>query len=385
MIRRLLIFAFFILFNAVVTLAASSWQQMADFGAEGRHRGAGFSIGNKGYMGLGHYNGTGLNIVKKDWWEYDPASNSWTQKADYIGNNGNGNYGVLTFSMDNAGYICGGQQSLNSESYKYTPSTNTWTSVAAPPSTPQNTSGFVINNEGYYIEFNQLWKYSPTTDSWSFLGTAPFNVSSWNSTFTLNDHGYVKTSSGLWEYKPSTNQWISRAVFPGNATGGSASFVQNGLGFIVGGYGFGLSDVNSEVWSFNPGTNEWRLESEFLGTSRRFSASFNIGNRAFLGTGTNGTNFNDFWEFDQIADLEQLDNISVSTYPNPVMDVVHFDFNELSNGTLILYNSIGQEVIKREFNQSKISIDRQGLKSGIYYYVIESNDKEVYSNKLIFQ
>ena len=83
--------------------------------------------------------------------------------------------------------------------------------------------------------------------------------------------------------------------------------------------------------------------------------------------------------------LYQLDNISVNTYPNPAIDVVHFDFNKLSNGTLTIYNSIGQEVLKREFNQSKISIDRQGLKSGIYYYVIESNDKEVYSNKLIFQ
>ncbi|MFK7787367.1 MAG: hypothetical protein AB8B56_19745, partial [Crocinitomicaceae bacterium] len=58
----------------------SGWTPKANFGAEARHRGIGMSIGNKGYMGLGHYNGAGPNIVKKDWWEYDPATNSWTQR-----------------------------------------------------------------------------------------------------------------------------------------------------------------------------------------------------------------------------------------------------------------------------------------------------------------
>jgi hypothetical protein len=43
----------------------------------------GFSIGNKGYLG------TGLDhdypSYKKDFWEYDPVANAWTQKADFGG------------------------------------------------------------------------------------------------------------------------------------------------------------------------------------------------------------------------------------------------------------------------------------------------------------
>ena len=69
--------------------ASAWWEKRADFGSNARHRGTGLSIGNKGYFGLGHYNGAGPNIVMSDWWEYDPATNSWSQKADYIGNNGN--------------------------------------------------------------------------------------------------------------------------------------------------------------------------------------------------------------------------------------------------------------------------------------------------------
>ena len=41
------------------------WTQKADFGEIGRHGPAGFSIGSKGYMGMG---GLPTNV---NWWEYD--------------------------------------------------------------------------------------------------------------------------------------------------------------------------------------------------------------------------------------------------------------------------------------------------------------------------
>ena len=38
-----------------------------------------FSIGSKGYIG------TGYGGLRNDFWEYDPATNAWTQKADFAG------------------------------------------------------------------------------------------------------------------------------------------------------------------------------------------------------------------------------------------------------------------------------------------------------------
>jgi N-acetylneuraminic acid mutarotase len=105
-----------------VSAAISGWTQKADFGSHGRHRGVGIAIGNKGYMGMGHYNGAGPNIVLKDWWEYDPANGTWTQKTDYIGNGGNGTYAPLTFGMDNLGFIGGGQVATSNDFFKYDPS-----------------------------------------------------------------------------------------------------------------------------------------------------------------------------------------------------------------------------------------------------------------------
>lgn len=40
---------------------------------------AGFSVGNKGYFGTGG----DLAGVTSDWFEYDPSTDSWTQKTSF--------------------------------------------------------------------------------------------------------------------------------------------------------------------------------------------------------------------------------------------------------------------------------------------------------------
>ena len=57
--------------------ATNTWTQKADFGGTGRYYAAGFSIGSKGYIGTG-----GLVLLFKDFWEYTPATaqtpGTWT-------------------------------------------------------------------------------------------------------------------------------------------------------------------------------------------------------------------------------------------------------------------------------------------------------------------
>ena len=40
--------------------------------------------------------------IKKDFWEYDPAANAWTQKADF---GGTARYCAVGFSIGSKGYI----------------------------------------------------------------------------------------------------------------------------------------------------------------------------------------------------------------------------------------------------------------------------------------
>jgi N-acetylneuraminic acid mutarotase len=60
------------------------------------------AIGDAAYIGLG----VSTNYaIKKDWWKYDPLTNSWTQKNDFPSS---GRYGVATFVIDDMGYMCFG-------------------------------------------------------------------------------------------------------------------------------------------------------------------------------------------------------------------------------------------------------------------------------------
>ena len=58
------------------------WSKRASIGGSKRERGISFSIGSRGYAGLGQDT---LNNMISDFWEFDPGTNSWTQKASFTG------------------------------------------------------------------------------------------------------------------------------------------------------------------------------------------------------------------------------------------------------------------------------------------------------------
>lgn len=375
-----------LVFALSMQCSLSNWTQRADFGAVGRHRGTGCSIGNKGYIGLGHYNGTGSNIVKKDWWEYDPATNAWTQKADYNGAGGSGNYAVLILSIGNYAYVTGGTFS-DVNTRRYSPVTNLWEIVATCPINPSNTEGFVIGDKGYFVNSNAVYEFNATTSTWTQKGNAPFVANAWLGAFSIGEKGYIRTTSGFYEYKQSLDQWVNRAYFPGLATAASMNFTQDGKGYVVCGYGFGLSDVNSEVWEYDPLQNSWNQFEDFPGTSRRFGVGFSIGDRAYVGIGTNGTNFNDFWEFD--ADMylgsSELTDISIEAFPNPVVDHFTVSCEQYPNFEIALFSANGMQVFQTNTSSGKVQIQRNGLPSGTYFVKLISDGRPIGSQTLLFQ
>lgn len=371
-----------------VSASILGWTQKANFGGVGRHRGTGISIGTKGYMGLGHYNGAGPNIVKKDWWEYDPATNAWTQRADYTGNNGNGNYACVAFGMGDYGYVGGGQVGVNSDFVRFDPSTNTWTPMANLPAYLANNEAFAIGTKGYAMSGTQLWEYNSQTNAWTLKNPMPFNVSTWNSNFVIEGKAFVKNSSTLWEYNPVLDQWANRASFTGLATGGSASFSHFGKGYIVAGYSGALSAVQSELWEFDPATNVWTQLPDFPGTARRFCSAFSIGDRAYFGIGTNGTNFNDFWEFNVNLVSANVDDlyadIQFSIGPNPAIDFVQFSSEKLSDFTVVVYNMSGQEIASIEASNNTCVLNRNGLPAGTYLCKVIKDDRAIHTQRFIF-
>ena len=82
-----------------------SWLQKAGISTSNRESAVGFSIGGKGYIGLGIVGG-GVNGAL---WEYNRTSDSWTQKA---GMSGGGRVNPVAFVIGNYAYVGTGENNL---------------------------------------------------------------------------------------------------------------------------------------------------------------------------------------------------------------------------------------------------------------------------------
>ena len=375
----------FVLVNLVSF--AQPWFQKASFGGVGRHRSVGIAIGNKGYIGTGHVNGTGVDISYKDWWQYDPASDSWTQKADFPVSG----HGVTAWGTETRGYV-GGGSALNGEFYCYNPVTNTWSSIASCPFSPGDVQGFSVQNKGYVLSGSNIAEYDPTTNAWTLKAPCPISINTWSSAFGTTGSGFVKSGVNFYEFKPIQNEWIQRANFPGLSSNGSSAFAIDDKGYVTCGYVGGLSIVTDEVWEFNSGSNSWTLIGEFPGTSRRFPVAFSIEGKGYFGTGTNGINMNDFWQFNYNplgTDELVLDETTLQVYPNPVSDEVTFAFNnidysKLKNCKLSIYNLQGELIDEQSNLTPMVKFNRNSKINGMYIFTISTSEKTVYTGKLIY-
>lgn len=385
---KLLLLFFSILF-IVCDLKAESWIQRSDFGGVGRHRAVSVAIGNKIYMGTGHSNGVGFETYFSDWWEYDPASNSWTQKANYAGNFGNGELGAQFIQLQNSGYVGLGELDKHSL-YRYNPATNTWTEVTGPPTNVnfQDSGSFTIGNKSYFMNLNsgQIYMYDADLDNWTIKNYVPFTVYYSYAGFSINGKGYMKVYNQLWEYEPSTDSWTVNSTFPGLAKLSSMCFVQNNRAYIVCGYNSTYGDLVSEVWQFDPITDQWTQFEDFPGSSRRYSCGMTVGNRSFVGTGTNGINFNDFWEFTALAGVEEAEEEGTfELYPNPSSDKVNIRSEKYADFEVNVYELSGKKLRSFSTKSGHVLIEKENLESGMYIYHIERVGKVISRGKFEFQ
>lgn len=151
----------------------NSWTQKQNFLGGKRSKAVGFSIGNKGYIGTGvDTNGT-YGVYYRDFWEYDPISDTWAQKSDFGGIE---RINAVAFAISNKGYVGTGWDSngtyLN-DFWEYNPITNGWLQIDSLPSNPRfDAVGFNIGNKGYVgtghagsFLAKDFWEYGPNTTS----------------------------------------------------------------------------------------------------------------------------------------------------------------------------------------------------------------------------
>jgi len=204
---------------------SNSWTQKADFAGDSRSGAVGFSIGNKGYIGTGNDRVfSSLTVDFKDFWEYDPVSNVWTQKADFAGVSRSSAVG---FSIGNKGYVgigyrVAGSTFFQKDFWEYDPVSDSWTQKADFAGLGRNHAvGFSIGNKGYIGigerdgyggVLKDFWEFDPVSNNWTqkvdFAGVGRIKAVG----FSIGNKGYIGTGlngSGsityrqdFWEFTP---------------------------------------------------------------------------------------------------------------------------------------------------------------------------------------
>ncbi len=372
------------------------WLQRSGFPGPARHRGTAAAVGNRGYVGLGHINSV-FDILFDDWFEYDPGSDSWTQKASFPGGP---RMHATSFTIGNKIYTGTGRdvnQVLYNDFYSYDPSTNTWSNIAPfPGAARRGAVSFVINGIGYVgtgSYHSNFYKYDPAIDVWSPVTSLPGTGRISAVAFSINGKGYLTTgddggpNTDMWEYDPTFDSWTAKANLPGLPRMEACGFALNGKGFVGTGDDFSSGTNYQDFWSYDPTANTWIQVADFSGQARRYMSSFIIGNRAYTCLGTSGINYADLWEYGSISGIDENTNgeLSISVFPNPIHENAILNFSEnIQQGELILTDITGKQIQKiSNINGYTFQFNRNEISSGIYCITLLQSNKIISRTKIL--
>ena len=182
---------------------------------------------------------------------------------------------------------------LSSEFWEYDPATNIWTQKASPPTTPARiyAVGFSIGTKGYVglgvkdqfpgggntIEYYQdFWEWDQATNVWTRIADFPGDTRAGVVGFSIGNKGYIGTGSDgisytkdFWEWDQATNVWTKKADFGGAPRAYAVGFSIGNKGYI--GTGFNVNQTYQDFWGWDQATNEWSRVADFIGGPRSSS------------------------------------------------------------------------------------------------------------------
>lgn len=282
-----------------MTTSPDAWSQLTYLNTGYSAGSVGFTIGDKLYV----LAKSDANDYYKFLWEYDPAYDSWTRKADFVENIMAGGIG---FSVNGKGYVGLGWNSTNfldkNEFYEYDPGSNTWTKKADFTGGNRNNAiAFVINDKAYVglgernTYYKDLWEFDPVLNQWTQKANYAGNGRDWTVSFSVDNDGYVGlghywdgaidyTFNDFWKYIVSSDSWIKVSDFTGSARTNAVGTSDGINGYVQG---------SNEIWQYDPTLNNW---TEKATPPSNFLNALSIGSKCyFIGT-------DEFWEYNPAYD-----------------------------------------------------------------------------------
>ena len=245
-----------------------TWAEKAAMGS-GRFWAFSFALGDKVYGGTGRPQFSATTPLQ-DFWEYDPATDVWTQKADYPGGPREGATGFVAAGRGFAAFGTPFIQ-FSRAVYEYLPDSNAWVPRANVPGIGFAFShGFVLDST-FYIGpengTNQVYAYHVPTDTWDTVAPFPGNDRRAQVSFAVQGKGYIGMGAGVfggvygdfWAYDPTANSWAQVAeLFPKS---------DQSTAFAIGDYGYVLNVGGNQknTYRYDPVLDQWEFEATLPG------------------------------------------------------------------------------------------------------------------------
>jgi N-acetylneuraminic acid mutarotase len=375
----------------------ASWVQKADIGGQGRCAAIGFATDSFCYIGTGELLG---ETAANDFWRWDPATNTWTKMSNFPGGV---RAGAIAFSIGKKGYVGGGgdDQSWVQDFWEYNTGNDTWTQKANLGGGPRGGGvGFSIGAKGYIVtggngaSLQDFWEWNQATNVWTQRSNFPGAVRGHAAAFSIGNKGYVIGGHGdnslpdVWEWNQATDTWTRKSDFGGGGRSGLVAFAIGGKGYAGTGTGT-ASGINcyQDFWEWDPITDKWTQIISFGGLPRAAAVGFAVGNRAYIGMGTqygpyaNFPKEKDFWEFSipvttGIYSTQVLSDLNI--FPNPSSGKFTVTTTQLPvKSKICVYDVFGQCVLNKIQVENSQDLDLTGYAKGLYFLEVTAGDEKV--------
>ena len=385
---------FFIFILLASPSFSQTWQKITQMPGAARDGSLIFSIGNKIYSG-----GGGDYASQKDFYEYDITAKKWTKKGNLPGSPTNRGF-AAAFSIYGKGYVGLGENSASTlfqDLWEYDPASDKWTQKADYPGGGRDAIGVMVIGDKAYIAggtdnaniYGDFYEYDPATDNWTQLTDLPLAIG-FPSMFSIGNYGYMacgankNDTNDLWRYDPANDSWKKMASFPGTKREAGCAFVLNGRGYVGLGHQ-NYTTIFNDIYSYDPVNNSWKKESNFNG-GRAWSVSIAVGDTAYVGNGAdfsggNVNPLNDWWTLanSSASVSSSQETPHVHCYPQPAFSSIYLSGLAMNEKySVSIFDALGRKNISEELNAEQ-RLDISALPKGVNTLLISDMHGKVFS------
>lgn len=382
----------FILLSLYGGFIYSQWTQLTDFPGGPRDDGTSFTINNKGYC----FTGLEPGQCTVDGYAFDGSSETWSPMGSLPV--GKERQYATGFSYNGVGYMLGGLTcggTCLKDFWQYSVSTNSWTALPDfPGSGRQGMINFVIKNKVYIIggrpasniAVNEVWEYNFTTTTWTQKNNLPLSGMWRGAAFAIDTMGYIcygmnnslpeAYNHNMYRYDHIYDTW---SVVP-NITLPSRNYIAcavvNKKACLYGGHDT-LDVINNDIKLFDPADTSLTTYPGVPAIGRKGTMFFSLNDVFYITTGldANIIRIKETWKNTSFVGLkENVSNITIQAYPNPVNDKLLIRSDERNSLTIKLYDQLGELISETKTSDGAAEISTTLFTSGIYFLSVKTQE-----------